>query len=48
MKEIKEETTVNGSMWDIMESTSQENVTNSPSEEPEAREDQEGASEDES
>ena len=48
MKEIKEELTVNGSMWDIMESTSQENVTNSPSEEPEAREDQEGASEDES
>ena len=48
MKEIKEESTVNGSMWDIMESTSQENVTNSPSEEPEAREDQEGASEDES
>lgn len=48
MKEIKEESTVNGSMWDIMESTSQENITNSPSEEPEAREGQEEAEEDES
>ena len=48
MQEIKEESTVNDSMWDVMEATSRESVADTPSEEPEAREGQEEASEDES
>ena len=48
MQEIKEESTVSDSMWDVMEATSRESIADTPNEEPEAREGQEEASEDES
>ena len=35
-------------MWDVMEATSRESIADTPNEEPEAREGQEEASEDES
>lgn len=48
MKEIKEESKVTTSMWDTMETASRESIADTPNEEPEAREGQEEASEDES
>lgn len=48
MQAIKEESRVTTSMWDTMETASQESIADTPNKEPEAREGQEEAAEDES